>query len=83
MGVCRGKVEPGETKEWSFIWECQEELAIALDVIREHPDLTVHLTRFRSTIQEDISQKLEHMTSIGLQRVRLIRMRFVLRIKRY
>lgn len=58
MGVCRGKVEPGETKESAFIRECQEELAIALDVIREHPDLTVHLTLFRATIQEDISQKM-------------------------
>ena len=46
-----GKVESGETKEQALIRECQEELAITLDVgkvftdvIHEYPDLTVHLT---------------------------------------
>ena len=45
------KVEPGETKEQALIRECQEELAITLDVgkvfmdvVHEYPDLTVHLT---------------------------------------
>ena len=54
-----GKVEPGETKEQALIRECQEELAVTLDVdevfmdvIHEYPDLTVHLTLFHSTIQE-------------------------------
>lgn len=62
-----GKVEPGETKEQALIRECQEELAIMLDVgeifmdvIHEYPDLTVHLTLFHATIQEGIPQKLEH-----------------------
>mgnify|MGYP000083299086 FL=1 len=62
-----GKVEPGETKEQALIRECQEELAIRLDVgevfmdvIHEYPDLTVHLTLFHATIQEGIPQKLEH-----------------------
>ena len=62
-----GKVEPGETKEQALIRECQEELAITLDigevfmdVTHEYPDLTVHLTLFHATIQEGIPQKLEH-----------------------
>ena len=62
-----GKVEPGETKERALIRECQEELAVTLDVdevfmdvIHEYPDLTVHLTLFHSTIQEGTPQKLEH-----------------------
>ena len=60
-----GKVEPGETKEQALIRECQEELAVTLDVdevfmdvIHEYPDLTVHLTLFHSTIQEGTPQKL-------------------------
>lgn len=62
-----GKVEPGETKEQALIRECQEELAITLDVgevfmdvVHEYPDLTVHLTLFYSTIREGTPQKLEH-----------------------
>ena len=50
-----GKVEPGETKEQALIRECQEELAITLDVgkvfmdvVHEYPDLTVHLTLFNA-----------------------------------
>ena len=62
-----GKVEPGETKEQALIRECQEELAVTLnvgevfmDVLHEYPDLTVHLTLFHATIREGTSQKLEH-----------------------
>ena len=62
-----GKVEPGESEEQALIRECQEELAITLnvgeifmDVIHKYPDLTVHLTLFHATIQEGVSQKLEH-----------------------
>ena len=62
-----GKVEPGETKEQALIRECQEELAVILDVgqvfmdvIHEYPDLTVHLTLFNASIQEGIPQNLEH-----------------------
>ena len=58
-----GKVEPGETKEQALIRECQEELAITLnvgevlmDVVHEYPDLTVHLTLFHATIREGIPQ---------------------------
>lgn len=62
-----GKVEPGETKEQALIRECQEELAITLevgevfmDVVHEYPDLTVHLTLFHATIRDGIPKKLEH-----------------------
>ena len=62
-----GKVEQGETKEQALIRECQEELAITLnvgdifmEVTHEYPDLTVHLTLFHATIQKGVPQKLEH-----------------------
>ncbi len=62
-----GKVEPGETKEQALIRECQEELAVTLevkdvfmDVVHEYPDITVHLTLFNASIAEGIAQKLEH-----------------------
>ena len=62
-----GKVESGETKEQALIRECQEELAITLDVgevfmdvVHEYPDLTVHLTLFHATIRDGIPKKLEH-----------------------
>ncbi len=62
-----GKVEPGETQEQALIRECQEELAVTLDVgerfmdvIHKYSDLTVHLTLFHATIQEGVPQKLEH-----------------------
>ena len=62
-----GKVEPGEIREQALIRECQEELAVTLDVgkifmdvIHEYPDLTVHLTPFHATIREGVPQKLEH-----------------------
>ena len=49
-------MEPGETKEQALIRECQEELAVILDVgqvfmdvIHEYPDLTVHLTLFNAS----------------------------------
>ncbi|GEM_PF-204280 len=62
-----GKVEPGETKQQALVRECQEELAITLDVgevfmdvTYECPDLTAHLTLFHATIREGVPQKLEH-----------------------
>ena len=61
-----GKVELGETKEQALIRECKEELNVLLsvgevfmDVVHEYPDLTVHLTLFNATIEEE-PQKLEH-----------------------
>lgn len=62
-----GKVEPGESKEQALIRECQEELAITLEVgsvfmevVHEYPDITVKLTLFNATIAEGTPQKLEH-----------------------
>lgn len=62
-----GKVEHGETKDKALIRECQEELAITLDVgdvfmnvVHEYPDITVYLTLFNARIAEGIPQKLEH-----------------------
>ena len=62
-----GKVEPGETGPQALIRECQEELAVTLDVgdvfmevTHEYPDLTVHLTLFHASIREGVPQKLEH-----------------------
>ena len=62
-----GKVEPGETKEKALFRECQEELAITLNVgsefmsvMHEYPDISVHLTLFNATIAEGVPQKLEH-----------------------
>ena len=60
-----GKVEPGETKEQALIRECQEELAITLDigevfmdVTHEYPDLTVHLTSFLLIIRKTVAECL-------------------------
>ena len=62
-----GKVEPGETKQQALIRECQEELAITLDVgdvfmdvTHDYPDPTVHLTLFHAAIREGVPQMLEH-----------------------
>lgn len=62
-----GKVEHGETKEQALIRECKEELDVTvlpheiyMEVIHEYPDLTVHLTLFRTEIAEGTPQKLEH-----------------------
>ena len=62
-----GKVEPGETKEQALIRECQEELAITLnvndvfmDVVHEYPDINIHLTLFNVTIADGVPQLIEH-----------------------
>lgn len=63
-----GKVEPGETREQALIRECQEELAVTLevgdlfmDLIHPYPDLTVHLSLFNARIAAGVPQKLEHL----------------------
>ena len=60
-------MESGETKQQALVRECQEELAITLDVgnvfmdvTHEYPDLTVPLTHLHATIWEGVPQKLEH-----------------------
>ena len=62
-----GKVEPDETKEQALIRECQEELAITLDVgdifmdvVHKYPDINVHLTLFNATIAEGVPELIEH-----------------------
>lgn len=67
-----GKVEPDETKEQALIRECQEELAIKLDVgnvfmdvVHEYPDLTVHLTLFNASIREGTPKSWSIMISAG------------------
>ena len=62
-----GKVETGETKQQALVRECQEELAVTvdvgvvfMDVTHEYSDLTVHLTLFHAAIREGVPQKLEH-----------------------
>lgn len=62
-----GKVEPGETKQQALIRECQEELAVTLDVgdlfmevIHEYPEITVRLSLFNAVISYGVPKKLEH-----------------------
>jgi len=54
-----GKVEPGETCEKALARECQEELAVSLDVgprlwstVHEYADLVVELVLHRARIRE-------------------------------
>ncbi len=60
-------MELGETKEQALVRECQEELAVTLEVgkifmevLHTYPDMTVHLTLFHAKIVEGVPQKLEH-----------------------
>ncbi len=83
-----GKVEPGETKEQALIRECQEELAVTLnvgevfmDVVHEYPDLTVHLTLFHATIHEGIPRNWSTMTFVGLRWMKLINFRSARRMR--
>lgn len=62
-----GKVEQGETKEQALIRECQEELAITVElhevfteVTHDYPEITVHLTLFNCNILRGQPQLLEH-----------------------
>jgi 8-oxo-dGTP diphosphatase len=62
-----GKVEPGETGPEALIRECREELGITVAVgdvfcTVEHvyPDITIHLTLYRCTIQEGTPVLYEH-----------------------
>jgi len=62
-----GKVEPGETLEEALIRECQEELAITVEVEdifmeahHEYPDIDVHLILFNCKIASGTITLLEH-----------------------
>ncbi len=62
-----GKVEPGESMEQSLIRECQEELAITVEVgdvftqvIHRYPDIHIRLTLFHCSISQGIPRLLEH-----------------------
>ena len=72
-----GKVEEGETMEQALVRECQEELAVTLDVgevfmevTHSYPDLCVHLTLFHATIARGGRRCLSTWTSVGLHRAR-------------
>ena len=62
-----GKVESGESGPEALVRECREELGVTLgvlgevaDVTHEYPELTVHLTLYRSEILAGEVQRLEH-----------------------
>lgn len=62
-----GKVEPGETLKEALIRECQEELAVTLEVreqfmqvVHDYPDMLIRLTLFHCVIPDGFPQKLEH-----------------------
>ncbi len=62
-----GKVEPGESLPQALQRECNEELAIHVEVheqfmqvIHEYPDILIRLTLFHCTIPSGFPQALEH-----------------------
>ena len=62
-----GKVEKGETKQQALARECQEELAVTvevgekfMEVLHEYPDITVRLSLYYARITAGEPQKLEH-----------------------
>ncbi len=62
-----GKVEQGETREQALVRECREELGVTvapgeiyMEVDHVYPDITIHLTLFRTAIVSGRPQKLEH-----------------------
>ena len=77
-----GKVEPGETDEAALKRECQEELAVELQVGRQlwttthaYPDLTVELCLYSATILEGVpralgAQAIEFCTPVQMQQLK-------------
>ncbi len=62
-----GKVEYGETLQEALIRECQEELAITLEVreqfmqvVHQYPDMLIRLTLFHCVIPDGFPKALEH-----------------------
>ncbi|MBQ2947426.1 MAG: (deoxy)nucleoside triphosphate pyrophosphohydrolase [Clostridia bacterium] len=62
-----GKVEAGESGPEALVRECREELDVVLsvgeaimDVTHAYPDLTVHLTLYRSRIAQGEPKLIEH-----------------------
>ena len=62
-----GKVEKGETFPQALVRECQEELAITLNVgeqfmqvVHQYPDILIRLTLFHCTIAQGVPERLEH-----------------------
>ena len=62
-----GKVEPQESRRQALIRECQEELAVTVDVgelfwegTYAYPDVTVHLAVYQAAIVQGEIQKREH-----------------------
>lgn len=62
-----GKVEPGETLQEALIRECQEELAITVEVGKlftqvdhKYPDIHIRLSLFHCTIRSGTPSLLEH-----------------------
>lgn len=78
-----GKLEPGETPQQALVRECQEELAITIqvgeicgDLIYAYPDITIHLTLYHAAIAAGTPQMLEHQDLRWINRAELPRFRF-------
>ncbi len=62
-----GKVEPGETMSQALVRECQEELAVTVEVgsqfmqvVHAYPDILIRLTLFHCLIPQGFPKALEH-----------------------
>ena len=85
-----GKVETGETKQQALVRECQEELAVTvdvgvvfMDVTHEYSDLTVHLTLFHAPSGRACPKSWSITTFDGSRWVRSTSMIFARRMRRY
>ena len=67
LSAMGAKVEKGETFPQALVRECQEELAITLNVgeqfmqvVHQYPDILIRLTLFHCTIAQGVPERLEH-----------------------